>query len=64
VNIFRAWQHILLREQSFDEKWEDQEKLLNNVDALREEFRRHLFAEAEHTKDEELVKIKLEETKS
>jgi len=55
---------LFLNQSTCEERWEDQEKLLNNVDALREEFRRHLFAEAEHTKDEELVKIKLEETKS
>ena len=44
IKVFNEWCLIkALRE----EKWEDQEKMMNDVDALREEFWHRLFAEPE-----------------
>ena len=36
---------LFLNQSTCEERWEDQEKLLNDVVVLREEFRRRLFKE-------------------
>ena len=38
---------LFLNQSTCEERWEDQEKLLNDVVVLREEFRRRLFKEPE-----------------